>query len=304
MKENQIMKKIVLVLQLSLFSITAAFSQDWMTNLDIAKRLARVQNKLLFVMWEQSTEYDFPVVFKGEKGVMIITDLFQDEDINQALWDSFVPVILYETAYEDLFSEIENLRSDKYIDRFQDDGIKIMDANGNILNTGYFNYELFNISKFIDRYSLNTTFLKGQLSNYWQKKSFNTAFALGAKYQDFAILVSKDVRKEITELAGIYLDESRRLLEKEEIENKVGLRQRLDLLNLKKDLILNKPRRVLKKLRKIDPDNINSLNVPLFAFLHYCAHTLLENETEAASWKSEVSLLDLKRVTLIYNINR
>ena len=298
------MKRIILISLLSLFSISTGFAQEWMTNLDIAKRLARVQNKLLFVMWEESMEYDFPVVYKDDNGIMYFTDLFQDESINQVLWDYFVPVVLYETTYEDLFSEIENVRSDKYIQRFQDDGIKIMDANGNIVNTGYFDSEPFNISEFIDRYSLNTTFLKAQLWNYWKKKSFNTAFALGAKYQDFAILVNKGVRKEITELADIYLDETRRLLEKEEIENKIGFRQRLDLLNLKRDLILNKPRKVLRKLKKIDPESINSINDPLFAFLHYCSHTLLDNQTEAASWKSEVSLLDLKKTTLIYNINR
>ena len=298
------MKKLSLLLLLGIFTIGSGFSQNWMTNLDVAKSLARVQNKLLFVMWEESTQYDFPVVFRGENGVMYYTDLFQDESVNQAIWTFFVPVILYEATYDDLFSEIENLRSDTYIQRFQDDGIKIMDPNGNILNTGYFDNESFNIARFIKRYSLNTTFLNAQLSNYSSKKSFHTSFALGAKYQDFAVFVNRDVRKEILELAGIYLDESMRLLQKEEIENKIRFRQRFDLLNLKKDLILNKPRRVLRQLKKIDPNTVISQNESLFSFLYYCSYTLLGNESEAASWKSKVSLVDLKKAELIYNINR
>ncbi len=298
------MKRIILLFLLGLFWITHGFSQDWMTNLDVAKRLARVQNKLLFVMWEESMQYDFPVVFRDENGVRYHTDLLRDESVNQALWDYFVPVVLYETTYDDLFSEMENVRSDEYIQRFQDDDIKIMDPNGNIINTGYFDYEPFNIVRFINRYSLNTTFLKAQLSNYSRKRNFITAFALGAKYLDFAVLVNTDVRKEITELADIYLEESIRLLEKEEMEDKFRFIQRLDLLKLKKDLILNRPRSVLRQLKRIDPDKINSSNDSLFAFLYYCSHILLENETEAASWKSYVSLVDLKKAELIYNINR
>lgn len=297
------MKKISLLLLLFTCTITTSFAQDWMTNLDVAKRLARVQNKLLFVMWEDSMQYDFPVVYNDENGVMYYTDLLRDENVNEALWEYFVPVILYETTYEDLFKEIENVRSDKYIQKFQDDGIKIMDTNGNILNTAYFDLEPFNIAEFIVRYRLNTTFLKAQLSNYFQKKNFNTAFSLGAKYQDFAVLVNKKVRKEVTELASVYLDESRRLLETEDMDNKDAFRQRLDLLALKKDLILNKPRRVLRQLKKADTMIVDSMNLSLFAFLHYGAHTLLENESDTAVWKSDVSLVDLKKAELIYNIN-
>ena len=298
------MRKIFLFFLIGTFAFNFGFSQDWMTNLDVAKSLARVQNKLLFVMWEESTQYQFPVVFRDEKGIMYYTDMLTDESVNEAIWTYFVPVILYETTYDDLFAEIDDQRSDKYIQIFQDDGIKIMDPNGNILNTGYFESDPFDIAEFIRRYSLSTTFLRAQLLNYSKKKNFNTSFALGSKYQDFAVLIDRSVRKEVLELAGIYLDESKRLLLNEERENKIRFEQRLDLLNFKKDLILNKPRRVLRQLKKMDPNSVISENDSLFAFLNYCAHNLLGNETEAASWKSDVSLVDLKKAELIYNINR
>lgn len=275
-----------------------------MTSLEVAKNLARVQNKMLFVMWEESTKYDFPVVFNDEKGVRYNTDLFEDEDINKVIWDYFVPVKLYESTYTDLFDEIKNNRSENYIEIFEDDGIKIMDTNGNILNTGYFNSEPFNIVEFINRYRLNITFLKGQLNNYAKRKNFMTTLVLASKYLDFSILVNKEVRKEVTELSTVYLNESKVLLEQENIENKEGFRQRFDLIDLKRALILKKPRKVLRQLKKVDSNSINTLNDSLYAFLYYTAYKLLEDEKKAVLWKSKVTLVDLKKAKMIININR
>ena len=209
------MKKVTLVLLLLTLSINQCISQEWMTSLEIAKRLARVQNKMLFVMWEKSTEYDFPVVFNDENGQGYYTDLFENETINKIIWGYFVPVKLNESTYSDLYSEIENKRNEKYIRIFQNDGIKIMDANGNILNTGYFGSDPFNIVDFIEHYQLNTTFLKARLNNYFEKRNFYTTIALASKYLDYAVFVDKKVRKEITELAFIYINESSELLEVE-----------------------------------------------------------------------------------------
>ena len=298
------MKKIAVIILFCLCSITPGIAQEWMTNLDVAKRLARVQNKMLFVMWEESTYYEFPVIFNDEKGITYYSDLFEDETVNAAVWEYFVPVILHESTYFDLFEEIEGKRSDKYVKKFQDDGIKIMDTNGYILNTGYFSYEPFDIAAFIVRYGLNTTFLKAQLSNYFQKRNFNTSLALGSKYQDFAVLVDKKIRKEIIGLSAIYMNEALLLLEQESVDNSEGYRQRIELLALKGDLILNKPRKVLRTLKKMEEASINTLNESLFAFLHYTAYNLLEDETEADLWESKVSLVDLKKAEMITNINR
>ena len=298
------MKKIAVIILFCLCSITPGIAQEWMTNLDVAKRLARVQNKMLFVMWEESTYYEFPVIFNDEKGITYYSDLFEDETVNAAVWEYFVPVILHESTYFDLFEEIEGKRSDKYVKKFQDDGIKIMDTNGYILNTGYFSYEPFDIAAFIVRYGLNTTFLKAQLSNYFQKRNFNTSLALGSKYQDFAVLVDKKIRKEIIGLSAIYMNEALLLLEQESVDNSEGYRQRIELLALKGELILNKPRKVLRTLKKMEEASINTLNESLFAFLHYTAYKLLEDETEADLWESKVSLVDLKKAEMITNINR
>ena len=299
------MKKISLVVLVSFLSITFSFSQEWMTSLDVAKRLARVQNKMLFVMWGDAIDYEFPIIYKKEGSTLqVVTDLLRDEDINQIIWENFIPVLLYESTYEDLFNEIKDTRNDKYIKKFQDDGIKIMDVNGNILNTGYFSIDPFNFSNFVKRYGLNTTFLKAQFENYLVKEDFYASLRLGSKYLDYAILVDKKTREEVTDLAIIYIDEAMARLKDEDFENKPGFNQKCELLKLKKHLILDNPRKVLRYLKKLEPTLIDKVNESIHAFLYYTSYKLIRDEKNAALWKSKVSLVDLKKSQLIINNKR
>lgn len=296
------MRKIFVLIVFSVLSFNFCMSQPWMESLDVAKRLARVQNKLLFVMWEESTEYDYPVYYIDENGITVMTDLFKDQDVNKALWEHFVPVKLYESTYTKLFVEVEGKRSDAYIRKFQDDEIKIMDTNGNILNIGDYNMEVLNISKFISTYSLNTSFLQDQLKNYNENKSFYTSLALASKYLDYAIFVNNDVRPEIVDLANLYFDEAISLLEKESFENKASFRQKIELLKLKRFLLLNRPKKVIRQLKKLNSEEIHEINQPVLAFLQYTALMMNNDEKKASSWKTKVSLVDLKKSHLILNI--
>ena len=124
--------------------INFAWAQEWITSLEAAKRLSIVQNKPLFVMWEESTLYDFPVVVRSVQGNLVLTDLFKDEQIAKIIWDKFIPVKLTEDQHAQLVKQIED-RSTSYINKFNDDSIKIMDANGNIINTKEPYYEIFDI---------------------------------------------------------------------------------------------------------------------------------------------------------------
>jgi hypothetical protein len=298
------MKKIALVVLASLLSINS-FSQEWMTSLDVAKRLARVQDKMLFVMWGDAIDYEFPIVYRKEgSAIQLVTDLLRDEEVNELIWENFIPVLLYESTYADLFNEIKDTRSDKYIKKFQDDGIKIMDANGNILNTGYFSVDPFNFSNFVKRYGLSTAFLRGQLLNYAKKKNFNTTYSLGSKYLDYAIFVNRKVKEEVTDLAIVYIDEANRLLDKEALKNKDTLKQKCELLKQKKFLVLKSPRKVLRYLKKVEPASIYKVNEPIYAFLYYTSYQLIKDEKNAALWKSKVSLVDLKKAQLIINSSR
>ncbi len=289
------------------FFVCSAISmsaQEWMTSFDIAKRLAMVQDKMLFVMWEESTEYEFPVVFNNTEGHKVYTDLFEDERVNQAIWEYFIPVKLPETSYEVLFNKIKDTRSSRYIEKFQDDSIKIMDVNGNILNTiDVTSYE-FNITSFIKKYRLNTSYLKQELVNYSKKKNFTTSFNLAKKYLDYAILSHKEPRKEIIALSRIYFDEAKRILASDTMETKEWFPQKVELLRIKEQLILNQPRKSRRQLKKIDENNILKVNQSLYAFLQYTTFKLLKDDINAGQWESKLSLVDLKKAELIIKNNK
>jgi len=291
------MKKIISCLFL-FFVISGINAQDWMTSLDVAQRLARIQDKLIFAMWEESTYYDFPVKLVDDNGNLVITDLFQDEKINTILWEYFIPVRLPEFKYDELFNKIDGKRSNKYVDKFIDDSIKIMDANGNILNINEANVEILDMRKFIDKYAFNIVYLKPSLSNYANSKSYSTAYRLAMKYYDFAIFNDKALKKELIELGTIYLNEAITLVSPG-AQRSIDL-QRCELSELKTYLILNKPKKVIRTLQKME-EEIDDSNKGLHAFLYYTAFKLQEKDEEAESWKSQVSLVDLKKTQLIIN---
>ncbi|MCF6295025.1 MAG: hypothetical protein L3J25_05000 [Flavobacteriaceae bacterium] len=297
------MKKSVLLFVFVITSFNFCLSQEWFTSLKVAKKLALVQDKMLFVMWENAMSYPYPVLINTENGESVVTDLFDDERINRMIWEYFIPVKIYESEYAELSHKIKETRGEKYFNKLIDDGIKIMDVNGNILNINSSNEYIENLSLLIKRYALNTSFLKQELVNYSKNKSFSTSFWLASKYLDFAIFIGKDTRFEIIQLANIYFNEARNHLTKSDLNNKKAILQKFDLLELKEYLILNKPRKVLRHLKKLDVTEIDEINQSLFSFLKYTSFKLLDNEKNAALWKSKVSLVDLRIAKLIININ-
>jgi len=203
-----------------------------------------------------------------------------------------------------LSDQIKETRGTRYYNKLVDDSIKIMDVNRNILNIITSGIEHENLSLIIKKYALNTSFLKQALIEYSKEDNYATSFRLASKYLDFAIFVEKDTRFEIIQLAGIYLDEAINHLSKSDLKNKRALLQKCDLLKKKEYLILNKPRKALRHLKKLDITEIDKINQSLFSFLNYAAFKLLRDEENAALWKSKVSLVDLKKTKLIININR
>ena len=296
------MKKISFIFLVLVVVNQMVLAQEWMTSFPIAKRLALTQNKMLFVMWETSIDYPLPIILLNENGKLIyIDDLFESEELNKVIWDNFVPVLLNESVYDDWYEEIKLNRSYLYKEKFSDDTIKIMDVNGNILSTASINYDPLNFTEFIKRYSLNTTYLEQEYRNYERDKDFYSAFYLGAKYVDFAIYTAKKQRPEIIKLSDIYLGEAQALLDMQNFENKETLRQRLELVRLQQELILNKPKRVLRKLQRKGSSDVEETNRSLQSFLYYCAYKLNKDENNAALWKTEVSSLNLKKAENLIN---
>ena len=296
------MKKIVLFFLMILTSASFCNAQEWFKSLDAAKRLALVQDKMLFVVWEDSFDYPYKLLYTANNGDLIITDLSKDTSLDAVIWEHFIPVLLSESEYDKLVKEAEG-RGVAYIDKLNDDSIKIMDANETILNVKTSMEYDQNLSLIIKNYSLRTTFLKQDLINYSQERNFTTSYNLASKYIDFAIFVEKDARDEIIDLANIYFKESKKQLPKSDFDNKEAYSQRIDLQIIKEDLVLNNPRKVRRLLKKIDEAEIAEVNKGLYDFLNYTTFMLLKDEENAALFQSKISEVDLKKAELILNIN-
>lgn len=294
------MKKIVLIFLFVFSSFSVCQSQEWMTSLDAAKSLAYVQDKLLFVIWEDATYQEYPVLVKNEKGPAVVVDLLENEILIEVIWEHFVPVVISEDNYEELFNEIKGKRNQLYIDKFNDDTLKIMDINGNIVNTTMTYYDYLDIKMFITKYALNTSFLKEELTNYRTQKEFNTAYRLASKYIDFAILVNNNVRPEIVELSNYYLKDAEEFISNENLES---FMLKIELQKIYQDLVLGKAKKVLRQLKRVDKSQVDAADESFIAFLYFTSHLLLKDETNASAWRSKVSLVNLKMTNLIVNNN-
>lgn len=297
------MKKTVLIFLIALNFVGIGNAQEWFTSFDIAKKLALIQDKMLLVMWQNTLDYPYPVMLVGDKGVSMVVNLNKSDEVNSLIWEHFVPVILLESEYDEIYSKVKKTRNVRYLDKLTDDSIKIMDVNGNILNAKYVptNYE--NLSLIIRKYGLSTSFLKLELANYSKEKNVTTAFNLGSKYLNFSIYIPKDTRAEIIDLANIYFNEAKSYLAESDLKNKTGFLQRLEFLDIEKALILSNPRKARRLLKKIDEAEIDSTNQSIYSFLNYTTFKVLKKEDEVTLFKDKLSAIDLKKAELIININ-
>lgn len=299
------MKRCILFFILTLSASSLCFSQQWMTSLDAAKRIALVQDKFLFVIWEGAALIPYPVIMNDDKGnAIVFENMFDHEEINRIIWEYFVPVKLNEDLYGKLYDQIKDTRNRSYITQFEDDNIKIMDVNGFILNRSVSPEAYFNLSEFISRYALNSSFLKAELGNYAEHKDFNTAFRLAFKYMDYAILVDKKIREDVINMATLYLDDADAFLLKSDVDGRENKSNMSSLLRLSQYLIQNRPGKVLRQLKKYDSSEITDTNEGLIAFLYYTAYQLKNDKNDAEQWKSKVSSVNLRKAELIANIHR
>ena len=288
------MKKIICILLLFIyFQSSDSQIREWMSPLKFAQIKARSENKLILMAWKRSLEIPFPAIVKDENGKDIyIKNLFESPIINEFLWKSFILVEVDDDFYGELMEEIKGKRSQSYVDTFEDDSLKIMDANGNIIGTSGAFTEVLNLSKFVIKYNLNTSFLKQELINYDTNKEFYSAFYLASKYVDYSILVNDNVRDEILRLSDVYFAEAEQFLaEDKNLDNKKALYQRIKLIRLKQDLIKNKSGKVIRQINKID---LLEVNEPLKVFLLYTAYRLKNDVENFSVLENKLSLFNRK----------
>ena len=298
------MKKIICILLLFIyFQSSDSQIREWMSPLKFAQIKARSENKLILMAWKRSLEIPFSAIVKDENGKDIyIKNLFESPLINEFLRKSFILVEVDDDFYGELMEEIKGKRSQSYVDTFEDDSLKIMDANGNIIGTSGAFTEVLNLSKFVIKYNLNTSFLKQELINYDTNKEFYSAFYLASKYVDYSILVNNNVRDEILRLSDVYFAEAEQFLaEDKNLDNKKALYQRIKLIRLKQDLIKNKSGKVIRQINKID---LLEVNEPLKVFLLYTAYRLKNDVENFSVLEKKLSLLNRKLSQSIVDLNR
>jgi len=298
------MKKHIPKVLFLFFIVNIAYSQAWMTSLPIAQDLALAQNKMVLMVWEDTTKYPYPILVDDNSGkTLFVNDLFTNETLSPLIWEHFIPLILSENKYPDLYAKIKDKRNQRYIDKFNDNSIKIMDVNGFILNVSSSAGEFQNISNIIENYALSTELVAAELKNYKENKTFYSAYYLASKYMDFSMYSKDKTRRALINMANIYLYEANNMLSVSGDTEKPKLEQRLELLSMQEYLILDRPKKVLRQLKRMERDGIDSSNKSFVAFLYFTASKLLNNEDDMKQWKSEVSSLNLKKAQLIYNIN-
>ncbi len=287
-----------------LFVANLSYAQEWMTNLDIAQKLALVQNKMVLMVWEETTKYEYPVLVNDDQGRTIyIQNLFEDENISPLIWKHFIPVIVSENEYADLYNAAKGKRKQRYIDKLNDDGIKIMDVNGYIINVNTPSLEYINITTLINRYALNTDYVSAELRNYLYDKDVYSAYFLASKYLDLALYSNEKIRSEIVDLSNIYLDEALVLAQTRTEKDKSILEQRCALLKIQEFLVLKRPKKVIRQLKKIDAETIDNANQSFVAFLYYTAYMSMKDAENAEAWKSKISLVNLKKAQMLINLN-
>lgn len=294
------MKKVVFALFLSIFMISYASSQEWLTSFKFAKRLALMEDKMILAVWENSSSHVYPVFFEDSKGNRYQVRLFEDENAAKLVWEYFVPVVISESNYDDLAAEYLTDKNYQYKDRFNDDFLKVMDPNGNIINTGFQDeYGILNLTTLIRNFALNISFLKPEINNYFENKSFSSAFRLAIKYLDFATYAKEDIKKELVNLSDIYMLEASKMLVESDYDNKPALKQKIELLDLNKALILGKHRKVYRALKKIEVSSIDKINMSLYAFLQYASLSSIGKIEASLKWQEQVTRTDMNKVRFI-----
>ncbi|REE24292.1 hypothetical protein DFQ09_10457 [Winogradskyella pacifica] len=298
------MNNLIVKLLFLLFAFNVSYSQPWMTNLDIAQNLALTQNKMVLMVWEESTLYPYAVLANDETGkTILIENLFESEVISPLIWEYFVPVIVAEHNYAELYAKIKDNRSQQYINKFNDDSIKIMDVNGNILNLSNDPDNFQNITTIINNYALNTEYISPELIGYKTERDFYSAYYLASKYFDYSMYLKEKARPTLIDLGLIYLNEASEFITANASEDQKALTERVSLLDVQQYLITKRPKKVIRQLNRMDAENMESNNQSLVAFLYYTAYKSINDETNAALWESKISSVNLKKAQLLINLN-
>jgi len=243
------------------------YAQNWVTDFELAKKMALAENKLMLL--------DFTASWCGPCKYMEI-NTWSKENVKKEM-------AFYESVKIDL-------DSNKDLARFYGvsaiPNILIVDPNGIVLEQirGYRDANF--MQKFLHEKVLDLAFVQKELISFFKKRSYSSALRLANKYQIYAMLLKKDkVRVSLLlSVANNYFKIAKKIVKKSKSKNKEGLLQKIDLYELRKSLILNKNKQVAKKLSKLKESEIDNMNKSLYASLNYVVLTNLKDLENAKKW--------------------
>lgn len=274
------MKRICFVLFFVFISINTVKADKWLNSFEDAKKLAIVSDKLVLV--------DFWANWCGPCKIMD-SESWSKEEV-KLLMDNYIPVKIDIDTNKSLAQKY-GVKGIPYI--------FIMDGNGMVIYNEMSYKRKSQVIALLKKYALNTSFLRQDLINYHKQPNFSTSFRLASKYQDFSIYIEKDVRRDVLKLSNDYFNDAKKYLKDSNLKNKKAFLQKINLFSIQEKLILNKPNKAVKLLKKMNINEIDEINISFYAFLNYTAYQELNDEENSAIWQKQLKEREIKKSDLI-----
>lgn len=260
------MKKIIVIILVAL--TTQIKATNWMYSFENAKKIAIATNKLILV--------DFYADWCGPCKKMDM-DTWSKQEVTD-LTNNFIPLKIDIDIHKDIARKY-NVRGIPYI--------LIVDPYGEVVYDKMGYQKKSDIIRLLKKYSVNTKLLQQDFSNFFKVKTGDNALKIAEKYLDFSVYVNKDIRSDFIKVARNYIKKSKKLYKKE--NNKHKEKQKIELLEIYRNILSNRYKRVLKTLdEKFNENEIKEENKSLYNFLYYTAYSKLKDKENANIWYQKI----------------
>ena len=258
------MNRIFTLFLLVFFISTAnASTGNWLKDLEQAKKLALSTDKLIIV--------DFWASWCGPCKRMD-KESWSDPEI-QKIMKNYVPLqIDIDVKKRDAMKY--GVRAIPYI--------FIIDGNGEVIyrSLGYMPKQ--EVARVLKKYALNTSFLKNAAVKFYQHQNYVTSLRLAERYLDFSLYLDNEIKPEFLNVAENYLKQGEKSLSKRQ-KNFKFIKEKVELLELTASLYAG-DKSLKKDLEKINSQDLDARNLPLFAYINLCLNQKNNIPKEVEKW--------------------